>query len=130
MIERNEFVTEDEDMTIFLKQLCIPIFQSWMRCEENLTPEVKTAIANLIENGVWLSSNVWKDLVKTQATIRLFRNCDLLATYPKLKNLKQPTLILLLSNAPAHILRQKVISYHTSQSASQTDEEWNSIAAP
>ena len=124
LIERDALVTADEEQTSFLIEACKPALLYWTTAEPNLKLEIKLKIADTIENKLWHSATQWDDIIRTQAVLRLFRNSSIPQNYHKLTGLKQPTLILYLSNAPRHIIHQRITQYHTTQNQTIKDTEY------
>jgi hypothetical protein len=59
----------------------------------------------------------------TEAALRLFRNSEVTENFTKLRALKQPNLIHKLSNAPRHIIQQRVRAYHTTANETKSETE-------
>jgi hypothetical protein len=74
---------------------------------------VKACVADLVEKKRWLTCEEWEGTARTEAALRLFRNSEVKENYAKLRALKQPNLIHKLSNAPRHIIQQRMRAYHS-----------------
>ena len=75
----------------------------WKNAEPNLNNDILINIENTI-NGHIPATKKWNEDVQKQAFTRLFHNNIIPSIKEKIKDLKMPQIINLLSNAPTHIL--------------------------
>ena len=61
-----------------------------------------------IENKKNITISDWDQLIQQEAIGRLFKNSEIPKEYTRLKHLKHPKLIELLSNAPKHIIEEMI----------------------
>ena len=124
LIKRDLEVNQDNDQHLFLVEASISAFTSWLTFEPNLTQKVKSKIAEVLEKKSYPDYTEWDRLVKVEAAQRLLRNTPNIPDFTKIAKLTQPTIILFLSNAPAHEITQRTKYIISSQDeASRNNEE-------
>ena len=108
-IERDQFITNDQGQTDFLKSAIKPLLLEWSNIEENLTPKIKQMIIQACSENVYYNSWEWEKEVRKEAATRLFRNSINQNLSLKLENLTEPNIVFFLSNAPSHIIKERTL---------------------
>ena len=128
LIERNHRVMNDSQQTQFLKEKSTEAFRFWCSAEPNLTLEMKQIINEVTSNERWYTYLELEEKVKKQATLRLFKDSPVPLQYINLINLKEPNLILMLSNANKHLIKQFILNHTTSNGEEKKKQLFQQIA--
>ena len=111
-ITRNANYTKNKEEEEMLKEALKEIYKQWLIFEPNHTDEIKEIIVKNIENN---SSETYEEFDKKlalESSNRLYKGHELnIEESKKLRRIKAPGLIVLLSNEPTHEIKQRLETY-------------------
>ena len=109
LIERNQSFSGNEEETKMLNESLISALKQWLIAEPNHTRKVKEIILDNIEKNKTSNLKEFDTILTNEYTERLYRNHIIQNEIAqKLKKVKSPSLIILLSNEPEHEIKQKI----------------------
>jgi len=109
LIERNQIFSGNEEETNMLNESLISALKQWLIAEPNHTKKVKEIIVDNIEKNKTSNLKEFEAILINEYTERLYRNHIINNEIAqKLKKVKSPSLIILLSNEPEHEIKQKI----------------------
>ena len=111
-IKRNTEYTNNKDEEEMLKYAAKELFKKWLVFEPNHTDELKEKIQKNIDNNIEDSYEIFDKLISIEKTNRLYKGHVLnLEESKKLRIIKSPGLIVLISNEPIHEVNQRLTAY-------------------
>ena len=123
IVEKLEHNTDDLDYINFIKESIMECFKTWLTIEDHWSTKIKNMIADTLERKKFYTSTTWAENIREEAARRLFRNCDDFRNVIPIKNLQEPDVILYMSNAPSHIIHERVKYYYKTMDEAQRNAE-------
>ena len=112
IIERNFNYTNNNDENEMLKTALVELLKKWLIVEPNQTDKVKNIIARNIEGNLKYNYKDFDTLISTECFTRLYKDHNInYEEIRKLKIIKSPDLIVLLSNQPLHQSEEIIKNY-------------------
>lgn len=105
--------SNNKDIYIFIAEVSKKAMLHWITIETNNNQEIISAVKQFINDNIYLNIKQWEDLTQKGAIIGMYKNVDIPKDYQRLKELKYPIIIEILSNAPTHIIN-KIIFFDCS----------------
>ena len=115
IIERADVIIGDQENIDFLKEASIECFKYWLICEPNWSMTIKKRIADTIDGLVYYNSEEWEKIIRLEAVERLFKGHINDRRIKNMIRIKEPDVILYMSNSPAHEIRQRITAYLKSE---------------
>ena len=113
LIERNKIFTDNNDETEMLNDCLITSLKYWLKAEPNHTKNVLELIIDNIEKKTTSTLKEFDLALANECTERLYKNTKIdKENATKLKKVKSPSLIILLSNEPEHEIKEKLIKLY------------------
>ncbi len=107
-IERNERVTQNQEVSRYLKKASIVAFKCWIVEEINLPDHIKQMCKDVIEGNVSYDSVKWEEKMIYCAGTRLIGPDHSTGLGEALKNICEPNIVLNMSNAPLHEAEERI----------------------
>lgn len=102
----------NDDEEKMLKEAAKDLFNNWLIFEPNHTDEIKEKIIQNIENNIDNSYEEFDKLLSIESTNRLYKGHEInIGESKKLRKIKSPGLIVLISNEPIHEINQRLTAY-------------------
>lgn len=112
LIEKNKNYTNDIEEENMLNESLKEIFNIWLIAEPKHTDEIKQVIIKNIENNFQTSYDEFDALMAKESTERLYKGHNVnIEEAKKLRKIKSPGLIVLISNEPKHEIKQRIKNY-------------------
>ena len=115
LIKRNKEFTQNIEEDSMLKEAAKELFKYWLIAEPNQTEKVKEAINKNIKDIDDNHESLDK-IIDTECFSRLYKNHALdLDEIKKLRCIKSPGLLVLISNEPIHEFKQRLIKFYRAE---------------
>ena len=112
LIERNREFTNNKDEDDMLKECLKMALRNWLIHEPKHTEKLKNIIVDNIEGKADTSIDEMDKLINEEYSERLFRNHTVDENIvKKLRRIKSPSLITLISNEPEHEIKSRILKY-------------------
>ena len=128
LIKRNLDFTGNEDLNNMLNDCLINVLKQWLIVEPKHTDKVKKMIIDNIEKKKVSDIEEMNDIMEEEYTERLFRghNADN-NSIKKLRKVKSPSMILLISNEPEHEVKERIYKYYSTKEKTKRDDLKNKL---
>ncbi|MGL4521223.1 MAG: reverse transcriptase domain-containing protein [Bacilli bacterium] len=129
-IERNARINGIDDQTKFTQECAIKAIKHWLVAEPKHTNRINTIIINMIQKAEtnWLSSTELEAEIQNEALERIYRGEEIIEkTMINFQNVKEPNIILNLSNEPKHEIVELLKLYNKSNNIDDKNREKNRI---
>ena len=128
LIERNYSFTNNKEENEMLNECLIIAFKNWLVQEPKHTDKIRNVILNNIEKKTNTSVEEFDKLLSEEYSERLFRNHEInKEIVKKLKIVKSPSLITIISNEPEHEIRARLVKYNNTTDTEKKDDIRNKI---
>ena len=102
---------DNDDYINFLKEASKKAFLVWTTFEQNHNEKILNLIDNVLKNSLIAPLEEWDKQIISDASTRLFKNCNIPEKVINISKEKLPRLLELISNAPIHIITQQVSNF-------------------
>ena len=107
----NTTENDNNEYKSFLCEAAKKAFILWTTFEKHHGERTLNLIENVIKNSSISPLEQWDKQIITDASARLFRNCNIPDNIINISKEKVPRLLELISNAPIHIITQQVSNF-------------------
>jgi len=101
-----ESESDNQDVYMFIAEASKKAMLYWISTEINHNQEIISAVEKFVNKNIYLNLKQWDEITQKDAIIRMYKNINIPQNYQRLKDLKYPIIIEILSNAPIHIMNQ------------------------
>ena len=103
-----ESESDNQDVYMFIAEASKKAMLYWISTEINHNQEIISAVEKFVNKNIYLNLKQWDEITQKDAIIRMYKNINIPQNYQRLKDLKYPIIIEILSNAPIHIMKQNI----------------------